>query len=118
MALAHLFELNQFDGGEYEIACGARDDAASLVKVPEISRAVWTPEERRDFGLPGGNCRYLRAVAITRHLHDNRTRAFSANKDVQTLSRIFRLARVRWGLTTFNACEDIEYLPESPATST
>lgn len=60
--------------------------------------------------LPG----HLSAVAITKHLHDNRERAASANKDVQLLSRIFRLARIRWGLTTFNPCDAIEYLPESP----
>lgn len=57
---------------------------------------------------------YLSAVVITRHLHANRERASSANKDVQLLSRMFRLARVRWGLTTFNPCEAIEYLPERP----
>ncbi|RYF57202.1 MAG: hypothetical protein EOO27_16225 [Comamonadaceae bacterium] len=57
---------------------------------------------------------YLSAVTITRHLHENRERAASANKDVQLLSRTFRLARIRWGLTTFNPCESIEYLPESP----
>ncbi len=56
----------------------------------------------------------LQAVAITRHLHDNRGRASSANKDVQLLSRMFRLARVRWGMTTYNPCEAIEYLPEAP----
>jgi integrase len=60
--------------------------------------------------LPG----YLSAVTITKHLHDNRKRPASANKDVQLLSRIFRLARVRWGLTTFNPCEAIEYLEERP----
>lgn len=60
--------------------------------------------------LPG----YLSAVTITQHLHANRDRASSANKDIQTLSRIFRLARVRWGLTTFNPCDGIEYLPEAP----
>ncbi|MNL23105.1 Phage integrase family protein [compost metagenome] len=53
-------------------------------------------------------------MTITQHLHDNRDRASSANKDIQLLSRMFRLARVRWGLTTFNPCEGIEYLPESP----
>lgn len=56
----------------------------------------------------------LSAVDITKHLHDNRNRASSANKDVQLLSRMFRLARVRWGKTTYNPCEAIEYLPESP----
>ncbi len=57
---------------------------------------------------------HLSAVTITKHLHDNRNRASSANKDIQLLSRMFRLARVRWGLTTFNPCEAIEYLPEQP----
>lgn len=56
----------------------------------------------------------LRPVTITKHLHDNRHRASSANKDIQLLSRMFRLARVRWGLATYNPCESIEYLPESP----
>ena len=60
--------------------------------------------------LPG----FLSAVTITQHLHDNKGRAASANKDIQLLSRMFRLARVRWGLTTFNPCEAIEYLPEGP----
>lgn len=60
--------------------------------------------------LPG----FLGAVQITKHLHDNRSRGPSANKDVQTLSRMFRLARIRWGMTTFNPCEAIEYLPERP----
>jgi integrase len=53
-------------------------------------------------------------VTVTQHLHTNRERASSANKDIQTLSRMFRLARVRWGLTTFNPCDGIEYLPEAP----
>lgn len=57
---------------------------------------------------------YLSAVVITQHLHENRDRAASANKDIQLLSRMFRLARVRWGLTTFNPCDGIEYLPETP----
>lgn len=57
---------------------------------------------------------YLSAVLITQHLHTNRERAPSANKDVQLVSRMFRLAKIRWGLTTFNPCEDIEYLAEPP----
>jgi integrase len=57
---------------------------------------------------------YLRDVTVTKHLHDNRGRAASANKDIQLLSRMFRLARIRWGLTTYNPCELVEYLPESP----
>ena len=34
--------------------------------------------------------------------------------NIQLLSRMFRLAHVRWGLSTYNPCESIEYLPESP----
>ncbi|WP_185993541.1 tyrosine recombinase XerC [Variovorax sp. KBS0712] len=60
--------------------------------------------------LPG----HLSAVTITQHLHANRARGSSANKDIQLLSRMFRLARVRWGLTTFNPCEGVEYLSETP----
>lgn len=60
--------------------------------------------------MPG----YLRDITITQHLHANRNRPASANKDIQALSRMFRLARIRWGLTTYNPCEQIEYLPESP----
>jgi integrase len=60
--------------------------------------------------LPG----HLSAVVITQHLHESRDRAASANKDIQLMSRMFRLARVRWGLTTFNPCDGIEYLPEAP----
>lgn len=55
---------------------------------------------------------YLSAPAIQSHLHANRHRAASANKDIQLLSRIFRLSKVRWGLTAYNPCEGIEYLPE------
>ncbi|MFT3720380.1 site-specific integrase [Pseudorhodoferax sp.] len=68
------------------------------------------PKSEAQALMPG----YLSAVAITRHLHANRERASSANKDVQLLSRMFRLAKIRWGLTTFNPCEDIEYLAERP----
>lgn len=60
--------------------------------------------------LPGP----LRDVDVTKHLHDNRKRGSSANKDVQLLSRIFRLARVRWGKTVYNPCAEVEYLPERP----
>lgn len=55
---------------------------------------------------------YLSSPVIQMHLHGNRHRAASANKDVQLLSRIFRLAKVRWGLTAYNPCEGLEYIPE------
>lgn len=56
----------------------------------------------------------LRDATVQQHLHANRDRASSANKDIQLLSRIFRLARTRWGCTAYNPCEAIEYLPEHP----
>ncbi|MES2187245.1 MAG: tyrosine-type recombinase/integrase, partial [Pseudomonadota bacterium] len=56
----------------------------------------------------------LGSVVLTKHLHDNGHRKSSANKDVQLLSRMFRLAIVRWGLTTHNPCAAIEYLAEPP----
>lgn len=62
--------------------------------------------------MPG----YLRDINITQHLHENRSRGASANKDIQALSRMFRLARIRWGLTAYNPCAEIKYLPESPRT--
>ncbi len=49
---------------------------------------------------------------IQAHLYKNSHRAASANKDVQLLSRIFRLGKSRWGLTAYNPCADITYLPE------
>ncbi|MNX66628.1 Phage integrase family protein [compost metagenome] len=79
-------------------------------RLREDLRTKRYPKTELQALLPG----YLSAVTITQHLHDNRDRASSANKDIQLLSRMFRLARVRWGLTTFNPCEGIEYLPESP----
>lgn len=68
------------------------------------------PRNETEAMMPG----FLRDVTVTKHLHANRERGPSANKDIQLLSRMFRLARVRWGLTTYNPCELIEYLPESP----
>lgn len=68
------------------------------------------PKNETEAMMPG----FLRDVTVTKHLHANRERGPSANKDIQLLSRMFRLARVRWGLTTYNPCELIEYLPESP----
>lgn len=76
---------------------------------PAFGRVRYAKTEAQAL-MPG----YLSAVTITQYLHDNRTRGPSANKEIQVLSRMFRLARVRWGLTTFNPCDSIEYLQEAP----
>lgn len=55
---------------------------------------------------------YLRDVAVQKHLHQNRSKPYIANRRISLLSRMFRLAKVRWGLTAYNPCADIEYLPE------
>lgn len=66
------------------------------------------PTTQADAMLP----EYLRDHEIQKHLHRNISRGPSANRDVQLLSRIFRLAKSRWGKTAYNPCEDVEYLPE------
>lgn len=66
------------------------------------------PRTEQEALLPG----YLRDVAIQKHLHTSRSKPYIANRRVSLLSRMFRLAKVRWGLTAYNPCADIEYLPE------
>lgn len=56
---------------------------------------------------------HLRDVAIQRNLHLNRDKPYIANRRISLLSRMFRLAKVRWGLTAYNPCADIEYLEEN-----
>lgn len=55
---------------------------------------------------------FLRNVAIQKHLHAGRKTPYSTNRRIELLSRMFRLAKVRWGLTAYNPCADIEYLEE------
>ncbi len=66
------------------------------------------PRTQQEALQPG----FLRDHEIQKHLLANMKRASSANKDVQLLSRIFRLAKTTWGKTAYNPCADIEYLPE------
>jgi integrase len=57
---------------------------------------------------------YLKALDIQRHLdlatkpdEDGKTRAVSANREVRTWRKVFRDARIRWGLTEYNPCEGV-----------
>lgn len=77
-------------------------------------RATWGkrryPRTQQDAMQP----EFLRDFEVQRHLLQNQQRAASANKDVQLLSRIFRLAKTVWGKTAYNPCADIQYLAEHP----
>ncbi len=55
---------------------------------------------------------FLRDVTIQTYLHANREHPYAANRRISLLSRIFRLAKIRWGLTAYNPCESTEYLVE------
>ena len=47
---------------------------------------------------------------LTRYLRGHEaTRPVAANKEIQCLSRIFRLAKTLWGYTEYNPCLQIEY---------
>lgn len=66
--------------------------------------------------------RYLRAEAkrqVFRKFGNKQTmiadgRPVAANKEIQCLSRIFRLAKTEWGYTEYNPCLQIEYNHEAP----
>lgn len=66
--------------------------------------------------------RYLRSEAkrqVFRSFGDKQTmiadgRPVAANKEIQCLSRIFRLAKTEWGYTEYNPCLQVEYNPEAP----
>lgn len=55
---------------------------------------------------------FLRDVAVQKELHKGRDKPYAANRRISLMSRMFRLAKTRWGLTAYNPCADIEYLPE------
>lgn len=61
---------------------------------------------------PGKDC--LRDVDVTRYLYKNRTRPVIANREIRALSKMFVLARRRWGLTTYNPAAQAEYHVEEP----
>jgi integrase len=68
---------------------------------------------------------YLRTMDVQRYLDQEAVREFkdhneniqkgrpvAANRDVKRLSRIFRLAKTKWGYTEYNPCLQVEYNPE------
>ncbi len=72
--------------------------------------------------------KFVRALDITQYLRrEEKTpvynkqktlitagRAVASNKEIQLLSRIFRLAKTTWGYTEYNPCLQIEYNTEEP----
>lgn len=72
--------------------------------------------------------KYLRAMNITSYLNTESTRKVydkrgnlredgrpvAANRAVELLSRIFRMAKTRWGYCEYNPCLHVEYNPEPP----
>lgn len=59
---------------------------------------------------------FLRSMHLTAYLDEQAGagRPVAANKEVQALSRIFHVAKARWGLTEYNPCLQVEYNPEVP----
>ena len=59
---------------------------------------------------------YLRAMHLTSYLDRNARagRPVAANKEVEALSRIFHIAKSRWGYTEYNPCLQVEYNPTPP----
>lgn len=55
----------------------------------------------------------LKAHECNQYLADNAQRANAASKEISRLGRVFRLARVRWGKTTYNPVDGVEY-PSAP----
>jgi integrase len=59
---------------------------------------------------------FLRAMNLTQYL-DRQARAgrpVAANKEVQALSRMFHVAKARWGYTEYNPCLQVEFNSEAP----
>lgn len=61
-----------------------------------------------------GTGAFLRTMDVQRHLDAAEGRRVAANREIKTFSRMFRLARTRWGYTEYNPCLQVEYNPEPP----
>jgi integrase len=59
---------------------------------------------------------FLRSMDVTRYLRaqEKALRRVAGNKEVQCLSRIFRLSKTEWGYTEYNPCLQVEYNVETP----
>jgi integrase len=59
---------------------------------------------------------FLRSMHLTSYLYKQGQagRPVAANRAVQALSRMFRIAKTRWGLTEYNPCLQVEYNDEVP----
>jgi hypothetical protein len=60
---------------------------------------------------------FLRSIDITRYLNNQETagRPVQANKEIHRLSRIFPLAKTRWGYTEYNPCLQVRVQPRDAA---
>lgn len=56
----------------------------------------------------------LRPPEMNQYLVDNSDRSNAAKKEISLLGRVFRLAKTRWGLTSFNPVDGIEYPSQPP----
>lgn len=57
---------------------------------------------------------YLRTMDVQRYLDAAEGRRVAANRAVKLFSRMFKLAKTRWGYTEYNPCLQVEYNPETP----
>jgi integrase len=61
-----------------------------------------------------GSGDFLRSMDVTRYIGAQAAsgRPVAGNKEMRCLSRIFRIAKTRWGYTEYNPCLQVEYNPE------
>ncbi len=59
---------------------------------------------------------YVRAMHLTKYLLAQKTagRPVAGNREVQAMSRMFHIAKARWGLTEYNPCLQVEFNEETP----
>lgn len=59
---------------------------------------------------------FLRAMNLTHYLLEQKKlrRPVAGNREVQAMSRMFHIAKARWGLTEYNPCLQVEFNEETP----
>ncbi len=59
---------------------------------------------------------FLRAMNLTHYLLEQKRlgRPVAGNREVQAMSRMFHIAKARWGLTEYNPCLQVEFNEETP----
>lgn len=92
--LKTAFGRMRYARSEAEVAMG------SFLRSMNLTAYLDTEAKRKVFDKDG------------RLLHEGRPVA--ANREIEFLSRVFRIAKTRWGYTEYNPCLQVEYNPESP----